>query len=241
MLEALHPGRIDLGIGPRARHRPAHRGRAAPHRRGAVGGRLPPAARPSCAATSAGPGRPACTRRAGRRATSRRCGCSARAATAPRSPGCSGCRSRSPTTSAARTPCPRWRSTGRRSGRRGARRSRTRWSAPRCSPPTTTRGAPAGRCPAACRSCGCAGRTRARCRRSRRPRPTAYSPRERAFVEDRLAGQVIGWPGDGAARPAGAARRTGADELMVTTLVHDPARPAAVVLPAERGRGAVPA
>ena len=29
MLEALHPGRIDLGIGRRARHRPRHRGRAA--------------------------------------------------------------------------------------------------------------------------------------------------------------------------------------------------------------------
>ena len=33
MLEALHPGRIDLGIGRAPGHRPGHRGRAAPRRR----------------------------------------------------------------------------------------------------------------------------------------------------------------------------------------------------------------
>ena len=110
MLEALHPGRIDLGIGRAPGHRRDHRrgpaplGRAALRRRlpaPAVGadrllpGRVPRAATPTATSTPC----PAS-------ATCRRSGCSAPRATRRSSPGCSGCRSRSPTTSCRATPTP---------------------------------------------------------------------------------------------------------------------------------------
>lgn len=48
-----------------------------------------------------------------------------------------------------------------------------------------------------------------------------YSAQERAFVEDRLAGQVIGSPATVRAGVAELVGRTGVDELMVVTSAHD--------------------
>ena len=50
-----------------------------------------------------------------------------------------------------------------------------------------------------------------------------YSPAERAFVEDRLDSQVIGGPETVRQGLEDLLDATQADELMVTTLVHDPA------------------
>ena len=50
-----------------------------------------------------------------------------------------------------------------------------------------------------------------------------YSPAERAFVEDRLDSQVIGGPATVRQGLTELLAATQADELMVTTLVHDPA------------------
>ena len=106
---------------------------------------------------------------------------------------------------------------------RGARASRTRWSAPRCSSPTTTPPPAASRCPAGCRSCACAAARPARSRRSRRRCPTRTA---RPSAPSSRTGST--------ARSSAGRRRsrqgledlldaTQADELMVTTLVHDPA------------------
>ena len=100
---------------PRARHRPAHRAGPAPRHRRAGRRRLPRAARRAAGLL---PRRRAGRGGARRRVRTRRCGCSGRAATAPSSPGSWACRSPSPTTSAARTRCPRSSSTGGCSGRR---------------------------------------------------------------------------------------------------------------------------
>jgi luciferase family oxidoreductase group 1 len=48
-----------------------------------------------------------------------------------------------------------------------------------------------------------------------------YSPEERRFVDDRLAGQVIGSPATVRAGVAELVERTGVDELMVVTSTHD--------------------
>ncbi len=50
-----------------------------------------------------------------------------------------------------------------------------------------------------------------------------YSEQERRFVDDRLASQIIGGPETVAKSIAALLEATRADELMVTTLVHDPA------------------
>ena len=50
-----------------------------------------------------------------------------------------------------------------------------------------------------------------------------YSPQEQAFVQDRLDSQVIGGPETARQALAALLAATRADELMVTTLVHDPA------------------
>ena len=104
-LEALHPGRIDLGIGARARHRPGNgAGTAAQRGRAADGGLRPPArgtasllrrprrGRPTPTPTNqgSGPSRP--------RATIPPYGCSGPPATAPSWRACSACRSPSPIT-----------------------------------------------------------------------------------------------------------------------------------------------
>ena len=83
------------GHRPGAGHRPGHRRRAAPLAGGAVGRRLPrPAHGPAGLLHRPLAGRPPVRpdhRRARAGATSRPCGCSAPAATAPRWPGCSAC------------------------------------------------------------------------------------------------------------------------------------------------------
>jgi luciferase family oxidoreductase group 1 len=50
-----------------------------------------------------------------------------------------------------------------------------------------------------------------------------YNEMERAFVADRQADQIIGGPATVRAGLTDLLERTQADELMVTTLVHDPA------------------
>ncbi len=50
-----------------------------------------------------------------------------------------------------------------------------------------------------------------------------YAPHELAFVQDRLDSQVIGGPETVRQGLADLLEDTGADELMITTLVHDPA------------------
>jgi alkanesulfonate monooxygenase SsuD/methylene tetrahydromethanopterin reductase-like flavin-dependent oxidoreductase (luciferase family) len=50
-----------------------------------------------------------------------------------------------------------------------------------------------------------------------------YSPVERAFVDDRLDSQVIGGPETARRGLQALLDATQVDELMVTTLVHDPA------------------
>lgn len=49
-----------------------------------------------------------------------------------------------------------------------------------------------------------------------------YTPSERAIVEDRRALQVVGTPEQVASRLHALASETGADELMISTMVHDP-------------------
>ena len=50
-----------------------------------------------------------------------------------------------------------------------------------------------------------------------------YAPHERAFVEQRLSQQSLGAPETVQRSLTGLVEATGADELMVTTMVHDPA------------------
>jgi alkanesulfonate monooxygenase SsuD/methylene tetrahydromethanopterin reductase-like flavin-dependent oxidoreductase (luciferase family) len=48
-----------------------------------------------------------------------------------------------------------------------------------------------------------------------------YSDRERKFASERFAGQAVGSPETVRARLTGLLERTGADELMLTTMVYD--------------------
>ncbi|HJQ03408.1 MAG TPA: LLM class flavin-dependent oxidoreductase, partial [Jatrophihabitans sp.] len=48
-----------------------------------------------------------------------------------------------------------------------------------------------------------------------------FTPDEAAFLEERLAGQVLGSPSTVRSRLTDLLRRTGADELMVTSQVYD--------------------
>ena len=123
MLEALHPGRIDLGIGrapgtdqitayalrrsldPAADDLPDTAGRAARLLRGNLSRASPPSPAP---------------------ATHPRSGCSARATSAPGSPHSSDCRSRSRITSCPTTRSPHSRSTATTSNPHRPSRSRTR-------------------------------------------------------------------------------------------------------------------
>ena len=104
MLEALHPGRIDLGIG---RAPGTDQVTAAALRRSAEGlsaddfpDQLMRAARLLHRPVAGGPPVPRRSPRCPAAGTGPPCGCWARATTAPRWPGCSACRSPSPTTSA---------------------------------------------------------------------------------------------------------------------------------------------
>ena len=134
MLEALHPGRIDLGIGraPGTDQITAH----ALRRSFDPAADDLPSSSGSCSPSS--PGRSRGSPRCPGRATGRRSGCSAPATSAPGSRASSGCRSRSPTTSCRRTPCRRSRSTAATSRRRRRSPSRTRWSEWRSSAPRPT-------------------------------------------------------------------------------------------------------
>ena len=105
MLEALHPGRIDLGIGRAPGTDPVT---AAALRRipGGFGAdEFPEQLRDLFVFFDGHP--PADHRRARDAGTDPRSGCSVRATTARRSRACSGCRSRSPTTSRRTTRSPR--------------------------------------------------------------------------------------------------------------------------------------
>ena len=115
MLEALHPGRIDLGLGRRPAPIRSPRPRCAARPAALGADEFPEQLRDlSCSSTAR-------TRRSPRfpaAATGPRSGCSARATSARRLPARSDCRSRSRTTSRRRTPSPRSRSTATRSARR---------------------------------------------------------------------------------------------------------------------------
>ena len=214
-----HPrrlGRCDVAQPPAARHRRAvrHARRAAPRAASTSASGVPPArtsarrapcaAAPprsapttspsssvSCSPTSAATGP---SRRCPRRARTRRCGCSGRAATAPSWPGSWACLSPSPTTSAARTRCPHWSSTGGCSGRR------------RCSTQPYALIAASVLCApddAEAHRLALPSALQFLQLRLGRPGPVPtpeeaaaypYTPEERDFVEDRLAGQVIGSP-----------------------------------------------
>ena len=50
-----------------------------------------------------------------------------------------------------------------------------------------------------------------------------YNEMERAFIEDRLATQIVGSPETVQRGIADLTDATQADELMITTMVHDPA------------------
>ena len=218
-LDALHPGRIDLGIGraPGTDPRTARALRRGADTLGAddfpeqlteLAGLLP-RRRARC-----WPSRP--------RGSSPRCGCSGPAATARRWRGCSGSRSRSPTTSAPRTRCPRSRSTGRRSGRRRC-----------CTQPYAMIAASV-----------LAAETDAEARRlalpsalqflrlrqgSPGPVPTpggggrvpVSRPRSGRSSRTGSAGQIIGSPDTVRDGVHELVERTGVDELMVVTSTHD--------------------
>ncbi len=108
MLEALHPGRIDLGIGRAPGTDQTTARGAAAHRGGLSADELPAAAHRADRATSrlAEGTRRDRQRRARHGQQAADSGCSAPAATARRSPACSACRSRSPTTSAPQNTLP---------------------------------------------------------------------------------------------------------------------------------------
>ena len=188
MLEALHPGSHRSRNRPRSGHRPGHRVAL----RASAGplsaddfpeqlGELLAFFRRHWPATI----RTRRSRPSPGSATGRRCGCSARADTAHRSPGCWVCPSPSLITSAPRTRCPRWRCTATRSARAHLSEPYAMIAASVLAPtPTSTRTISPGR--AGCRSCACAtGRPG--------PFPTPeeaaaypYTTAERAFIDDRL-------------------------------------------------------
>ena len=148
------------------------------------------------------------------------CGCSARAATAPRPRACSGCRFRSRTTSVPPTRCRRCGCTAPRFGPPTTCSSRMRWSrSPSCAPRPTNRRAGWPR-PRRCRSCACAP-----ARPGLMPTPEEaaaypYNELEREMIRARQADQVIGSPETVRRGLIELLERTQADELMLTTMVH---------------------
>ena len=124
-LESLYPGRIDLGLG-RAPGTDQLTARAL--RRDPLERRPVPARRAGpAAALRAGAARRRRSRPSPARASRSRSGSSARAPTAPASPRCSACPTRSPRTSRPPTCWPRSSSTGASSGPRRSSPSPTRW------------------------------------------------------------------------------------------------------------------
>ncbi len=224
----LHPGRIDLGLGRAPARTGAPRWRCA--------GRDRPwrpttstSSTPSCADTSrASP--PGTRSRASppcrRGCRCRRCGCWAPATTGPASPPHWGRGTPTRGTSGSSTRPSRCAPTGRPSSRPPRDRRRT----PSCPSPPSWRPTPAGPrswpAPPRSRPCGCASGRRRHCPPRRRPR----APVDPGRAERR--GPARGPPArrtaqDVAGRLARLARRTGADELLVVTNVHDQAERAA--------------
>ena len=135
---------------------------------------------------------------------------------------CSACRSPSRTTSARPTPCPPWPCTASGSARPTFSRSPTPWSPPRSSAPRRTSRPASWPAPAPCRSCACARAIPAPCPPASRGRLRVLEV-ERAFIDDRQATQIIGSPQTVRAGVASLLDATVADELMITTMTYDPA------------------
>ena len=228
MLEALHPGRIDLGIGRAPGHRPASRRQRCAARPTRCPRTTSPSSSTSCSATStaAGPRPPvrAITAVPGARQPPPMwllgsSGYSAQVAGAARP----AVRLRPPL-QRRRTRCRRWPCTARRSARRTCCSGRTHGRAPSVVCAETDEHArylagPGGAVvPAAAHRPARAA--------SRRPEEAAAYPYTRWSARS----SRTGWPtrSSAARRPCGAAwrtslERTEADELMITTMVHDPA------------------
>ena len=227
MLEALHPGRIDLGIGRAPGTDPATAAALRRSPEGLSAGRVPRAAeRPDrILQRRVARGSPVRLDHRGARAGqhARPCGCSARAATAPRWPGCWGCRSRSRTTSARPTRCPRWPCTG----------SSFRPSAELAEPHAMI---------AANVICaetderaqylaGPSGLSFLRLRTGRPgPLPSPeeaaaypYTELDREIIESRRWSAIVGAPDTVRRGLAELLDATDADELMITAQLHDPA------------------
>ena len=211
------PGRIDLGIGRAPGTDPGHRPGPAPGARTSTSTPSPTTSSSSSATSCRARVRRAIPRRFPAAGTSPRSGCSARRCSVPSSPGCSGCRSPSRTTSPRSTWTPRSSGTARRSLRRSCSPSRTRWSRSPC----------------------CARRKRRR--RAGSPGPSAlailqlrsgklgplptpeqaeayeYSPAEAAVVAETTASHLVGDPETVGAGLLELQRRTDADEIMLST------------------------
>ena len=227
MLEALHPGRVDLGIGRRPGHRPGHGEGPAPLGQPLHRGGVPRAAqRAPRLLRRRLPRRPPLSqhhRGAGARATDPRCGSWDRATTAPTPPACSGCRSPSPTTSRPANTLPAL----------AAYRASFRPSED-LARPYAMLGVAVVCADTDEQASWLAGPSALAIVRLRSGRPGVYpTPEEAAAypfteVERQVArswtaSHIIGSP-DTVRRQLGElVERTGADELMVTTMVHGPA------------------
>ncbi len=222
------PGPDRPGHRPRPRHGPGDGRGAAALARGALGRRLPRATRRADRLLRREHGRRATRTRPSPRspawATSRPCGFWGRAGTAPRWPASSGCRLRSPTTSARRTRCRRWPCTASGSARRRRSTGRTPWSAAAVICADTDERAQWLAGPGALSFLRLRSGRPGRAPVARRRRPPTPTPRSTgASIRSRQASNIIG--------SAETVRRgltellaaTNADELMITTMVHDPA------------------
>ncbi len=235
-LEAMAPGRVDLGLGRApgtdgataaalrrtdrlnegADDFPAAARRADPLPRRRLPRRAPVPPYPRRTRARSRPRPPA----ASSPRTGRPSGCSAPPASAPASPASSGCPSPSRTTSRRRTPSPPWTCTGSPSSPPPCSTSRTPSSASPPSPPTRRR-RPAARCCAAALSM-------VRLRTGRPglvPSPEEaeayeFSPMERDFVDSWNANVIHGTPDEVRSGLDDLAKRTGADELMITANAH---------------------
>ena len=224
-LEALHPGRIDLGIG-RAPGTDRETARALRGSASRAGRRFARAARGTAGLfrRPGAEGNP--ENRSGRsrpRATSPPSGCSGPPATAPSWPGGSACRLPSPITSAPPAPST------------PGRRSRCTGRPSRLAPPSPAV-QPDQRVGAVARDAATAhwlhGSTRlaalrlrpgvpARCRARRRPRPPPTRPPSRRVMAEATTTHVVGDPATVTDALARLVSSTGADELMVTTSTFD--------------------
>ena len=218
-LEALHPGRIDLGLG---RAPGTDRYTAAALRR-TVDPRVAddfPGQLAELTALLRRPRRGHPPRRRGR-ATLPPSGCSARAATARSWPACSACRSPSPATSAPATRCRPSPSIASTSRRPSGCSSRTPWSARRSSAPTATRRRSASSPPRDSRS-STSGEAAPVARRLRpRPSRTATPARRRPSSTNTWRGTSAAIRAPVKAGIEELLEMTAADELMISTSAYD--------------------